>query len=107
MTLERKGWGGGAQVSFGRGCRKEGGENMEVTSMGYLYKKFESEKEGAGGKASTKILCIFYLKFLFLAMPGLCCFPSCGGGYPSLGRPSFSLPWHLLLQSRGSRVLGL
>ena len=39
--------GGGARVSFGRGYRKEGGENMEAASMGYLYKKFESGKEGS------------------------------------------------------------
>ena len=66
---------------------------------------------GAGGNASTKILCIFYLKFLFLAMLGLCCCPrafsSCRGGYTSLGRLSFSLQWLLLLKSSLAKQQGL
>ena len=54
---------GGAWVPFGRGCRKKGGENVEAASMGYLYKKFGSEKEGSAWELermpASRCLCIF------------------------------------------------
>ena len=68
--LGEKGMGGrGVRVSFGRGCRKEGGENREAASMGYLYKKFESEKEGSSweleGMPTLRSYASFILNFYF------------------------------------------
>lgn len=39
----------GAQIPFGRGCRKKGGENMEAASRGYFSEKFWNEKGAVHG----------------------------------------------------------